>query len=454
MTNFPILPVFLSIGLAACQGNAQQVNGSLEGVEADMVFLYSTIGNDYVLIDSAKVGGKGSFSIPTESFVTGFYQIGVNDSDVVDIIINTSEPEVRLSFSGTPLQENILIDESDENQLLWEYKLTSREAQAKATALRQKKYELSNTDSLGRALIDMKIADNEEWKYNRLQELAEKMPNSYFSKVTGLARDLDRAENLGANAVLQVMDFADPELLRSSVYVKGILSYLRALPLKSEEQFLSGLDKLIEESAKDAECRNFTIDYFIDLFGQYGPELAFQHVVSKHVSEEDMTGLSEELKTRMRRIQKLRLGEKAPDVRLPDMKGDSVHISDFAGRNEATLLFFYSSTCDHCHDQMPGLKVLYEGLHDHGFEILGIALDTDTIEFEYGIQKFELPWPSFTEFLGWGSPAAKQYEVAAAPTMILLDSEMHIMAKPLNARSLKDMLKQLPPFQNLNPQTE
>lgn len=444
----------LTIALGACQGNAQQIKGELQNVTADNVYLYSTIGQKYLPLDTATVDSNGEFRFLTEGYTAGFYQLGINDSDLIDVIINPKEKLVELSFNGSPLQENVTIHESEENQVLWEYKLTSREAQAKERALQQKKYALPQTDSLARAMVDMKIKENELWKRDRLAALSAGMPSSYFAKVTGLAVQLEDAERVGASEVLSVMDFADPELLRSSIYVKGILAYLRALPLKSEEQFLDGLDKLIAEASGNEDCYQFTIEYFVDLFSQYGPELAFHHIATKHVNVEDMPDLSAQLKDRIVRIQNLRLGEEAPDVRLPDMKGDSIFISDFAEKNEATLLFFYSSTCDHCHEQMPGLKVLYEGLHDNGFEILGIALDTDTNEFENGIALFELPWPSFTEFMGWGSPAAKKYEVAAAPTMILLDKQMRIMAKPLNARSLKDMLKRLPPFQNLKTQDE
>lgn len=454
MNKTLIIFLFGALALPACQGTAQQIRGEIQNADAKQISLLSTIGHTYNLIDSASIGKNGKFTFNTKGFVTGFYQLAVNDSDVVDIIINRSEPLVELSFSGTPLQENILIEKSDENRLLWEYKLTSREAQAKEAALRHQKFTLSNSDSIGRKQIEDKIEANREWKRSRLSELAATLPNSYFTRVTGLSRDLETAERIGPQAVLQIMDFSDPELLRSSIYAKALLSYLRSLPLDSEESFLDGLDNLIEATETDSSCREYSVNYFVDLFGQYGPDLAFQHIASKHARDKDLIGLDTELQTRILKIQKLGLGAQAPDPMLPVFYSDSVSVSSYASKNKATLLFFYSSTCDHCHDQMPGLKVLYEGLKDHGFEILGIALDTDTVEFNYGIKKFGLPWPSFTELKGWGSPAAKAFEVSAAPTMILLDNEMRIMAKPLSARSLKDMLKSLPPFQNPNVQDE
>lgn len=67
-------------------------------------------------------------------------------------------------------------------------------------------------------------------------------------------------------------------------------------------------------------------------------------------------------------------GPKAPDFTLPGLKGGSVSLSDYLGKN-VVLLDFWSTTCDPCMVEMPHLVAMYEKYKDRGFVILAISLD-------------------------------------------------------------------------------
>jgi len=103
----PALFLFLII-VCSCQSNAQLLKGQLENVDEDKIYLYSTKGHTYELIDSTEIDPKGRFQFNMSGLVAGFYQLAVNDSDVVDIIINPKEKEINLSFSDLPLQERTI----------------------------------------------------------------------------------------------------------------------------------------------------------------------------------------------------------------------------------------------------------------------------------------------------------------------------------------------------------
>jgi thiol-disulfide isomerase/thioredoxin len=47
-------------------------------------------------------------------------------------------------------------------------------------------------------------------------------------------------------------------------------------------------------------------------------------------------------------------GEPAPDLRLPDLEGDTVDLEDFRG--EKTLVLFWSPSCGFCQQILPDLK--------------------------------------------------------------------------------------------------
>jgi hypothetical protein len=85
---------------------------------------------------------------------------------------------------------------------------------------------------------------------------------------------------------------------------------------------------------------------------------------------------------------------------------------------------------------MPGVNDLVQRYGPQGFGVVGVALDDDRSEFRANIMDRELRFPCFSEFNGWGSAAAKAYEVKATPTLILLDDSRRIIAKPYDAEAL------------------
>jgi peroxiredoxin len=132
-------------------------------------------------------------------------------------------------------------------------------------------------------------------------------------------------------------------------------------------------------------------------------------------------------------------------VHLPVPGSDTLVLSRILQDHSYVLLFFYSSTCEHCHDEMPPLVELHRKYVDRGFSVVGIALDADTSEFHETIREEGLPWSSTSELSGWGSLAAKSYVVKATPAMFLLDRTGTIIAKPFDAHELAELLGSLYP---------
>src|SRR5690606_15455096 len=145
-----------------------------------------------------------------------------------------------------------------------------------------------------------------------------------------------------------------------------------------------------------------------------------------------------ELRAATEGLLRVSIGATAPIVFLVDpVKHDTLELADLLKGQSYTLLFFYSSTCDHCHVQMPGLMALYREDREKGFQVLGIALDSDLEEFQSGITERGLTWPSFSELNGWGSSAAKAFAVKSTPSLFLLDSNGVIVAKPYDHQELR-----------------
>lgn len=439
------VPACLLLLIAVLGASAQRVQGTIAapGTDGRWIVLHATRGSQHVPLDSAHIGADGRFVFARPANATGFYQLAVHDSDRVDIILDPREPVVDVSFSGLPLQQHILVNTSDENKRLWEYKLVSREAQAIEASVAQEKLGLQPTDMAKLSELDSIAARARRMREGHLARLLQGAPDSYFARVVRVDQAVEAAQGQAPMAVVKVFDFASGPLLRTSVYDKAVITFLRNLNAVSEEQFVAASDTLMRLAGPDRACRAYMLDHLIELFSTYGPDLALQHVIDRYVAPVGSSvDIDPTLRARVDELLKVSVGATAPDIVLND-HGREFLLSTRAAKHRYTVLFFYSSTCDHCHAQMPVLKQDHAAFHDQGVEIIGIALDADSAEFKASMAENEIPWACYSEFNGWGSKAGKAFLVKATPTFFLLDDRLRIEAKPYDATELGTELRAL-----------
>ncbi|UCE27535.1 MAG: redoxin domain-containing protein [Candidatus Coatesbacteria bacterium] len=72
-------------------------------------------------------------------------------------------------------------------------------------------------------------------------------------------------------------------------------------------------------------------------------------------------------------------GEPAPEFVLLDVDGDTVMLSDYAGK--VVLVNFWATWCPPCRAEIPDIAELYVDYRDKGLVVLGISLDEITDEF-------------------------------------------------------------------------
>ncbi len=65
----------------------------------------------------------------------------------------------------------------------------------------------------------------------------------------------------------------------------------------------------------------------------------------------------------------------APPFSLPDLAGNRVSSEIFRGK--PTVINFFATWCPPCQQEIPGFVEVYNRYRDRGFELVGIALDTE-----------------------------------------------------------------------------
>lgn len=403
------------------------------------VKVFVSRGADRVLVDSALTDAQGRAHFERTWPGSGFYQLMLPDSDRVDFIIDVREPRVVLAFSGKPLQEHLHVVTSEENNRLWEYKRLSREAQAIRANIALEREALPATAVDRSRELDSLERRTQAMQGKQLTRLSAEAPNGYFARAVNAGRMVDNTAN-GAD-LLPAFPFADADLLRSAVYAKAVLAVIQHQLVYSEETFASAADSVLARARPCTDCHDYALGLLLGVFAQYGPQMVLQDLVERHVlSAKPEPQLPATLKDRIDGLRTVAIGAVAPDVRLPGTTADSVSISSFLEDRRFLVIMFYSSTCDHCHAEMPHLADALRTYSPKGFGAIGIALDPDRTEFDKCIAERGITWPCFTEQMGWGSPAAKAFQVKATPSFYVLDNALRIVAKPKDVEEMKRFL--------------
>lgn len=436
----------LSMLLLACTLDAvlaQEISGTLDlPNRPSSILLYGTRGADHPVLDSAVITSSGVFHFRGRPFPPGFYQLGINDSDRVDIILDPREAVLEVHFSGRPLQRSITIARSSENQRLWTYKRYSRAGQATIASIRDQRAAASPRDTALLTRLDRLEAQARVQLEQVLDSLVRIDPEGQFAFAVAMDRKLQTSVSAGPAAILGSFDLSDPRLLRSAAYTKALVYYLQSAPLIDAYSFHRACDSLLHASAGDTATWSYTRKHLIDLFVTYGPDEVAQYLVERYVIGPDALVAPEQGVLRAAAEQlRVATGSIAPDMILvkPGV-ADTLRLKDVLKEHVYTALFFYSSTCDHCHDQMPGLRQLVLDMPSDHLLVVGIALDSTLEEFNETIAQERINWPCYTELNGWGVQGAKDFNVKATPSFIVVDRDGRIVAKPLDHEALRTFI--------------
>jgi thiol-disulfide isomerase/thioredoxin len=151
---------------------------------------------------------------------------------------------------------------------------------------------------------------------------------------------------------------------------------------------------------------------------------------------------ADQIESNISGMKKSALGSTVENFTLNDPQGNPMNFGTLKGKY--VLIDFWGSWCGPCHTAFPGLRNLYTKYHDKGFEILGIATETNPDAWVKDINKEKLPWLQMIDIKGSQSISQTQFAITQYPTTVLIGPDGKIIGRyGDNGKTEEDRDKQL-----------
>ena len=413
------------------------INGSVGSklLDGKFIKLFETEGKDFFAIDSAEVNNQ-SFSFNVENVKTGFFRLGVNRHDTRYFIIHPEEKELSLNVNPLSFANQTQITNSRENSIYDKYMLEKKKHNQRLSAIRKSK--ISRTEKA-------KQIKEEERKLKVFEDkIAMENEASFASKIIRIYQSPNR---FNKDLYWEDVDFNDVELIRSMALNDRVQDYMRShgkAGLEGNDGFYNAVDFIYAKSSSDETVMNFMLYIMMEGFYSSGMQELSAYIIDNYIYGEACGNkeLSEFIKRKASGIKSLEIGQIPPDFSIKNDKNEWVQLSKVSKDNNYTLVFFWSSWCHNCEQQIPILKRTYDSNKNKGFEIIGISVDKDKSAWLNGIKAKKCNWINVSQLEVWESPVAKDYRVNSTPMMFLINKNRELVLKTTKASQIQLYINQ------------
>ena len=111
-------------------------------------------------------------------------------------------------------------------------------------------------------------------------------------------------------------------------------------------------------------------------------------------------------------------------------------------QNKAVLIEFWATWCQPCRVKNFELNELYAKYNDK-IELIGVALDTDSLRWRKAIRNDQLTWPiQVRDTAKWNSSFLKSAGISYLPNNVLVDINGKVLGRELSGAELQKLLNQ------------
>jgi peroxiredoxin len=433
---------------------------TVKGLNDTLVTLSEIRGSVHTKVDST-VSDKGIVRFDSEKCLPiGVYRIAFGKNLFTDIILNHENIVIQNDFEN--MLDSLVVSASEENKIYYDYWRTSmyvNDSIDLITKIGQKIYEANNKtmtpdlDSMAR-----KVYQLDKLLKNYTQNLITKSSGMYVQKLllAYLEPDWDTYK-AAANAIkypsrkdflkkhfFDHVDFSDSTLLNSEVFYVLCTDYLtKFVDPESDSAYSRAVDFILRQAKPETPIYTYILNLLVNTFGDTQWEATFVHLVDDYLLKNtcEQTANTKTMAERAAIMKKLRAGNPAPDFISTDVNGNNVNL--YSIKSKAILLWFWSSSCQHCEKVMMQIQDIYKKYHPLGLEIVAVSLDTDKKNWLYAIQKNHFAWINLTDLKGAESSVIENYNAFSTPDFFILDAAKNIIAHPYSPSEMQEAINKV-----------
>jgi peroxiredoxin len=376
------LYLLIALAFAGCKNNFVRISGTVVNpVSGAYIYLDELKSNELKTVDSMKISEKGVFNFKREVKHPSFYLLKQNNNNFLTMLVKPGEKILMKVYSDS-LNNPISIKGSEGTESMTEYN--------KALEATIKKLKGLNT---------IYTENSEKPGLPKLIESLDSLAQTYLGEI-----NIYTKKYIDDNISSLVSLVALYQQVAPSIYVLD--------PTKDMSYFVK-----VDSS-------------LYSLYPDYEP------VISLH---EQVKELSAKMKGQTEPGPGSEAGTLAPEISLPDPKGDTIKLS--STRGSVVLLDFWASWCAPCRKENPNLVNAYNTYHKKGFQIFQVSLDKTKDAWIKGIEDDHLDkWIHVSDVKYWQSVVVPLYKIESIPCNFLLDKEGRIIATNLRGEQLQTKL--------------
>lgn len=377
-TAFAVLSAFLFFSCSD-QVTNYSISGKLDNAGGRKIFLYEMSTYDLFPVDSVIVGTDGYFAFTGKIDRIRFMSLRETRLNYITLIVSPGD-NIEITADMDNLQQTVAVTGSEESRLV--AKLNNKMHST-----------ISQLDSLSTHYRNMLNEPGTD-----IDLLREEVRYS-FEEISGRQREF-------------TIDFITNNT--------GSLASLMALYQQTDPtSFVLGQEE------------DFKYYIMVDsvLFARY-PDLEYTITLNENVKE-----MMRNIEMRRAREGLLGTGTLAPEISLPDPRGDTISLSSLRGKH--VLLDFWAAWCGPCRQENPYLVENYNRYNNKGFDIYQVSLDRTREAWLRGIEEDNLDrWTHVSDLQFWSSTVVPLYNIEGIPANFLLDPDGRIIARNLRGEEL------------------
>lgn len=241
-------------------------------------------------------------------------------------------------------------------------------------------------------------------------------------------------------------DFNDERLLYTPVVSRMLSRYITELTPQNQDSIVKYSISLVDRVVDKPEFFKYFANWIVLHYDPkestlMDPQAVFANMVERYFTyDKAVWSDSAEvfaLQQRAFEMSASLVGKKAPEVNVPGPDGKPVSL--YSKTAPYVVVYMWNPDCEHCAVQTPQLVKLYNEMKDKGFDVYGIAVNTDDAKWRAAMKKYGMPWTNV--FDPTNKSIYGKYYVDNTPEVYLLDKNKTIIAKNLQVDQIMTMIE-------------